>query len=85
MSPLFRLRGPQPSAVWRYANAGFELAAAVGGFALLGYWIGRRYGHGDLGLVIGAVLGIVGGLYNLLRSSLVALRGERANREKSEK
>jgi F0F1-type ATP synthase assembly protein I len=83
MSPLLPKRSSAGTGWTRYANLGFELAAAVGGFALLGWWIGRHYGRADLGLLIGAVLGIVGGLYNLLRTSLVALR-DQANRDKSE-
>jgi F0F1-type ATP synthase assembly protein I len=84
MSPWFSKRPPADGGWSRYANLGFELAAAVGGFAAVGWWIGRHYGRADLGLLIGAVLGIVGGLYNLLRTSLVALRGGQANRDKSE-
>ncbi len=74
---------PRERPWFRYANLGFELAAAVGGFACIGYWIGKYYGRSDLGILIGAVLGIIGGLYNLLRTSLVALRGDQANRDKS--
>ena len=56
------------------AGQGFELAGAVLGFALVGYWIGRYYGDARIGLLIGAVLGIVGGLYNLIRASLRAVK-----------
>lgn len=60
---------------------GFELAAAVGGFALFGWWIGGRLGNARTGLLVGAVLGIVGGLYNLVRTSLIVLRDEAAGSE----
>ena len=70
----------------RLSGLGFEFAAGVGGFALFGYWIGRFYDNGRLGLVIGAVLGIVGGMYNLIRSSLASSQGGAADEErKSEK
>jgi len=59
----------------RLSGLGFEFAAGVGGFALFGYWIGRYYDNGRLGLVIGAVLGIVGGMYNLIRVSLASSKG----------
>ena len=54
----------------RLSSQGFELAAAVLGFAGVGYWIGGYYGKQEMGLTIGAVLGIFGGLYNLIRASL---------------
>ena len=41
----------------RLAGTGVELAAAVGGFALLGYWIDRHYDSSPWGLLIGALLG----------------------------
>ena len=66
----------------RYSGLGVEFAAAVAGLALVGYWIGRRWGHGPVGLLIGAVLGIVGGGYNLIRASLLAIKeAERRNAE----
>ena len=58
----------------RYSGTGVEFAASVAGLTLFGYWIGRYYGHGDGGLLIGAVLGIVGGGYNLIRQSMAAIR-----------
>jgi len=63
---------------------GFELAAAVGGFAFFGWWIGGYLGHARTGLLVGAVLGIVGGLYNLVRTSLIVLRGEGAGEHDKE-
>jgi len=49
---------------------GFELSASVVGFALLGLWIDRRYDTDPWGVLIGSLLGVVGGLYNLIRTSL---------------
>lgn len=63
----------------RYGGIGVEFAAAVAGFTLAGYWIGGRFGRSRSGLLIGAVLGIVGGGYNLIRESLQAMR--QANRQ----
>jgi hypothetical protein len=66
----------------RYSGIGVEFAAAVAGLTLLGYWIGGYCGYERAGLVIGAVLGIVGGGYNLIRESLAAIReAERRNAE----
>ena len=70
------------------ASAGFEIAAAVGGFAALGWWIDRHRGTAPWGLLIGALLGLIGGLYNLIKSALLQGRAaeteRRAVREKRE-
>jgi F0F1-type ATP synthase assembly protein I len=58
----------------RMASAGMELAAAVVGFVLLGYWIDQQRGSGPKWVLILGLLGIVGGLYNFLRSALVESR-----------
>jgi F0F1-type ATP synthase assembly protein I len=64
-------RGPE----WmKLAGLGFELLAAVVGFAVVGYWIDRHYATAPWGLIIGATLGIVGGMYNLIRSFLAVSR-----------
>ena len=72
----------RPDSWLRYSGKGFELAAAVVGFMLLGRWIGGHYGNARLGILIGAVLGIVGGMYNLVRASLAEQARLRAEREK---
>lgn len=59
----------QPSNASRVAGLGFEFAAAVAGFCFFGYWIGGFYDRAEIGLVIGAVLGLIGGMYNLLRAT----------------
>ena len=65
----------QDSRSWvRLSSIGFELVAAVAGFTLLGYWWDRHYGTSPWGILIGVVLGLVGGMYNLIRQSLIASR-----------
>jgi F0F1-type ATP synthase assembly protein I len=56
------------------AGIGFELVAAVGAFVLVGYWWDRHFGTGSNGVIVGAVLGVIGGMYNLIRQSLSATR-----------
>jgi F0F1-type ATP synthase assembly protein I len=58
----------------RYAGLGIELAAAVGGLSLVGYWVDRHFGSGPWGLLGGALIGLVGGMYNLVREALAATR-----------
>lgn len=58
----------------RLAGMGFELVAAVGAFVLVGYWWDRHFGTGPKGVITGAVLGLIGGMYNLIRQSLLATR-----------
>jgi ATP synthase protein I len=59
----------QRSSGARFYAIGFDLAAAVLGFSLVGYWIDRHYGSSPWGLLVCAVLGVIGGLYNLIRDS----------------
>ncbi len=67
--------GREGQSSWnRLAGIGFELAAAVGGLTLAGYWWDRHFGTDPKGLIVGAVLGVVGGMYNLIRQSLLATR-----------
>ncbi len=69
MKALKPIKGLSPE-VMRLANIGVELAAAVIGLSLLGYWIDYQLKTGPWGLLICAILGIVGGLYNLVRKAV---------------
>jgi F0F1-type ATP synthase assembly protein I len=61
---------------------GVELAASIVGLTLLGLWIDYRWECGPTGVLIGAGLGVVGGLYNFIRRALEmsrsALRDQRS-------
>jgi F0F1-type ATP synthase assembly protein I len=65
----------------RYAGLGIELAAAVGLLSLLGWWIDGRLGTAPWGLVIGAMIGLIGGMANLLRSALSAVEPAEERRD----
>src|SRR5215470_15583177 len=58
----------------RYSGVGIELAGATAGLALVGYWIDGKFGTSPWGILIGVVIGIVGGLYNLVKESFAAAR-----------
>ncbi len=57
----------------RLAGLGIELVGAVLGFTLVGLWIDRHYGSGPWGLLVCLVIGLVGGFYNLIRTSFKAM------------
>jgi F0F1-type ATP synthase assembly protein I len=57
----------------RYAGLGIELAAAVGLLSLLGWWIDGRMGTAPWGLVVGALVGLIGGMALLVRSALTSV------------
>ena len=66
-----------------HVGVGLEVAGAAAGCALLGYWIDGRFGTSPWGMVVGVVVGLVGGLYNLVRESLQAVREARTEDEMS--
>lgn len=51
------------------SSIGFDFAAAVAGLTLLGWAFDRFQGTEPWGLLTGACLGIVGGLYNSLKAA----------------
>lgn len=69
----------------RYAGIGLEFAGGVAGFTLLGWLVDRWLGWQPYGLVTGAVLGFVGGMYNLIRRAFEIQAGvARMRREDDE-
>ena len=69
----------------RHAGIGLELAGATAGLALIGYWIDGRFGTSPWGIVAGVVIGLVGGLYNMVRESLDAVREAQDRRQGRER
>jgi F0F1-type ATP synthase assembly protein I len=65
----------------RFSGVGLELAGAVAGLSLIGYWIDRRFGTKPWGILGGVFIGLAGGLYNLVRESLGAAREAKAEDE----
>ena len=65
----------------RYSGVGLELAGATAGLALVGYWIDGKFGTSPWGILIGVFIGLFGGLYNLVKESLAAVREAQADDE----
>jgi F0F1-type ATP synthase assembly protein I len=58
----------------RYAGLGFELAASVAVLTLVGWWVDRHFGSAPWGVLAGALIGLVGGMYNMVRQALESVR-----------
>lgn len=54
----------------RLTGLGFELAASIAGGVLIGWWIDRRLGSSPKATVALGLVGLLGGLYNLIRTAL---------------
>ena len=67
-----------PSRWLRHAGVGIEFAAAFGAFVVLGWWVGRRLDWNPWATLVGAGLGFVGAMYNLIREGLKLQRQAQA-------
>lgn len=74
----------QPLTRSRLLGMGVELTASILGFAAVGYWLGGYFESREIGLLVGALLGIVGGMYNLIRVGLKASKRANAGQNSSE-
>jgi F0F1-type ATP synthase assembly protein I len=54
----------------RLAGLGFELAASIAGGVLIGWWIDRRLGTSPKATVGLGLIGLFGGMYNLIKTAL---------------
>lgn len=78
MSPGTEIQGPSRRGEseseirvgWKMSGLGMEVAAQVAAGAMLGWLFDRWRGTGSTGLLVGAVIGIVVGLGNLIRGAL---------------
>ncbi len=59
-----------PAYLTGYAGLGLELAGGIIGFLALGWWVDYQFGTGKVGLIAGAILGCVGGMYNFIRQAI---------------
>jgi len=61
--------GKPPQMSWGVASIAFELVGVVGVGSVIGYGVDRWMGWSPWGLLTGALIGIVGGLYTLIREA----------------
>ena len=73
MSSNWQLPGLQ------FMGIGLELVASVAVFTAFGWWVDRRFDTAPWGVLIGAGLGLVGGMYSMVRSALAATRSPRGD------
>jgi F0F1-type ATP synthase assembly protein I len=81
-------KGDEDRPSWlRFSGIGIEFAAAVAGFTLVGWWVDRHWNCSPWGVVTGAVLGLAGGMYNMIRKALGAFKppDDRGPRQPSSK
>jgi len=58
----------------RYAGVGVEFAAGFGGFVAVGWWVGHHWDCNPWATLVGAALGFVGSMFNLIREGLKMAR-----------
>jgi F0F1-type ATP synthase assembly protein I len=72
------LSGSSAGSLWvRYSGLGLELGAAIIGLTLAGFWLDHEFGTGKTWTVVGAVIGVVGGMYNFTRQALQLMNEQR--------
>jgi F0F1-type ATP synthase assembly protein I len=49
---------------------GVEFAASFGTFVAVGWWVGRHWDCNPWAMLVGAALGFIGAMYNLIREGL---------------
>ena len=54
----------------RYAGIGLQMAVGVVLGVVVGQWLDKRYGWAPWGLTIGAMLGLAGGMYLLIKDAI---------------
>lgn len=68
--------------LWRLSAMGTEFVAAIAGMLLLGLLLDYWLGTSPVLTIIGAVAGLIGGGYNLIRQALAAEKKAASRRQK---
>ena len=64
----YRPKRTQSSGLAAFGTAGIELGLAVVLLTLGGWWLDKKFGTSPVLLLIGAAVGITGGLYRIFRT-----------------
>jgi F0F1-type ATP synthase assembly protein I len=67
---------------FRVAGLGLEFGAGIAGCVLFGYWVDRTFGTANKGVIIGAIVGCVGGMYHLISRAMKLQRAAELDRRK---
>jgi F0F1-type ATP synthase assembly protein I len=51
-------------------SLGLEMAVGVGLGAGIGYFLDKRYGWNNTGMIVGSLVGMAGGMYLLIKAAL---------------
>ena len=62
--------GQPEKSPWSYAGAGLQFAATSAIFAFMGYYLDRRFGWTPWGVITLSCIGVIGGMYLLIKESL---------------
>ena len=54
-----------PKSSFNYANLGISLAVGIIVFVYGGYWLGKKLGYEQIGVVVGVVLGLAYTVYEI--------------------
>tara|TARA_B100000614_G_C14562695_1_gene497748 strand:+ start:5116 stop:5313 length:198 start_codon:yes stop_codon:yes gene_type:complete len=61
------MNNKQPKNWLKFSGIGIEMAVTVIIFLYLGKWLGSKFNHEQIGILIGIFLGLFGSIYNLIK------------------
>ena len=68
-----------------FLTMGFQLAAAIVFFLLLGHWIDRKFGIEPIGMLAGVVIGCTGGFIKFFKTAASITADEEKQRAKNKR
>jgi len=71
-SPVGAQTDRERAELWRLSAMGTEFVASIAGMLILGLLLDRWWGTTPVATIIGSVVGLLGGGYNLIRQAIKA-------------